>query len=78
MHCKNCDNSMSKNKMPIQAQLNNLNSVSWIGFVQLSYVNLSNHIIYIYCCKFGRYPAWTLRQCVLVETDLKHSEIIKD
>ena len=35
--CKSCYNSMMKNKMPMQAQLNNmelvLNLVSWISFV---------------------------------------------
>ena len=38
--CKSCHNSLSKYKMLIQAQANNLelcrNSVSWIDFVQLS------------------------------------------
>ena len=70
---------MSKNKMPMQAQVNNLElcpTFSEIDILCPIELMLTCQIIYIYCCKNERCPAWTKRQCVLMPTDLAKIQTI--
>ena len=54
--CKSCHNFLSKNKMPMQVQVNNMELCSKFSELDRLYpielvgVNFSNHTIYVFCC----------------------------
>ena len=74
--CKNCDNSMSKNKMPMQAQVNSLELCPTFSELDrlcpIEVMLISQIIPFMFIVAKTKGAKHKLkRQCVLVPTDLK-------